>query len=307
MPTLKPINKRDTWALPLERVVALSALGFFAALPLAAPKPQIPQMASPLERALYDGSMTLIGGLFRGRLSAGISRELSAMGGQYIGVSGGWQVPIENIPYRIRRAAEAGREARGAWLTNLQSALKTVVPPATIGIEVLLPIFRDLANKVTVEFKKTTGFIPSVGDIEKRAQEFAERVDSSVVGFTETEKRVLTRLVQTAVDENWSMVKLQKTLEGRRGIGREKAKIVARQGMSETVTSIKSEYYVAAGFPTYIWKTKGDSRVRPDHSILDGKVCEWQNPPVVDLATGYRGHPGQAAHCRCEAIPVKGD
>lgn len=44
----------------------------------------------------------------------------------------------------------------------------------------------------------------------------------------------------------------------------------------------------------YIWRTRGDNKVRSEHAERDGKVFEWNNPPED-------GHPGEAPNCRCRA------
>jgi len=46
----------------------------------------------------------------------------------------------------------------------------------------------------------------------------------------------------------------------------------------------------------YIWRTRGDGRVRSSHAKNDGKVFAWDNPPPT-------GHPGDAPGCRCTAEP----
>lgn len=48
----------------------------------------------------------------------------------------------------------------------------------------------------------------------------------------------------------------------------------------------------------YIWRTRGDSKVRSEHADRDGKVFDWDNPPEG-------GHPGEAPNCRCTAEDVK--
>jgi hypothetical protein len=40
-----------------------------------------------------------------------------------------------------------------------------------------------------------------------------------------------------------------------------------------------------------------DSRVRPDHVHLNGRVFSFDDPPVADTRTGFRGNPGEAANC----------
>lgn len=46
----------------------------------------------------------------------------------------------------------------------------------------------------------------------------------------------------------------------------------------------------------YIWRTRGDGRVRSSHAENDGKVFAWDNSPPT-------GHPGEAPGCRCTAEP----
>ncbi|MDP4796224.1 MAG: phage minor head protein [Rhodospirillales bacterium] len=47
----------------------------------------------------------------------------------------------------------------------------------------------------------------------------------------------------------------------------------------------------------YIWRTRGDGKVRSKHAERDGKVFDWDNPPEG-------GHPGEAPNCRCWAEDV---
>lgn len=46
----------------------------------------------------------------------------------------------------------------------------------------------------------------------------------------------------------------------------------------------------------YIWRTKGDDKVRDRHKERDGKVFNWHIPPEG-------GHPGEDYNCRCWAEP----
>ena len=50
----------------------------------------------------------------------------------------------------------------------------------------------------------------------------------------------------------------------------------------------------------YIWRTRGDSKVRSEHAERDGKVFEWNNPPEG-------GHPGEAPNCRCRAEELESE
>ncbi len=46
----------------------------------------------------------------------------------------------------------------------------------------------------------------------------------------------------------------------------------------------------------YIWRTRGDGKVRPSHAANDGKIFAWDDPPPT-------GHPGEDYNCRCTAEP----
>ncbi|MGM0583820.1 MAG: minor capsid protein [Pseudomonadota bacterium] len=46
----------------------------------------------------------------------------------------------------------------------------------------------------------------------------------------------------------------------------------------------------------YIWRTRGDDKVRPSHAANNGRVFAWNDPPET-------GHPGEDYGCRCTAEP----
>lgn len=51
----------------------------------------------------------------------------------------------------------------------------------------------------------------------------------------------------------------------------------------------------------YIWRTRGDGKVRPEHAANNGKIFAWDSPPST-------GHPGEDYNCRCIAEPyVEGE
>lgn len=52
----------------------------------------------------------------------------------------------------------------------------------------------------------------------------------------------------------------------------------------------------AIGIRKYVWRTRGDAKVRAGHAANDGKIFEWRNPPAT-------GHPGEDFNCRCWAEP----
>ena len=46
----------------------------------------------------------------------------------------------------------------------------------------------------------------------------------------------------------------------------------------------------------YVWRTRGDEKVRTSHRPNDGRIFSWSEPPET-------GHPGEDYNCRCSAEP----
>ena len=79
------------------------------------------------------------------------------------------------------------------------------------------------------------------------------------------------------------------------GIARRRAAFIAQDQaakLSSELTRIRQE---EAGFDKYVWRSTGDSRVRPEHAALNGRVMEWDKPHPTE------GHPGYRPRCRCSA------
>lgn len=83
-----------------------------------------------------------------------------------------------------------------------------------------------------------------------------------------------------------------KAIAERLQIARKRANFIASDQsnkLNALLTEIRQE---EAGITKFKWETAKDSRVRPEHAILQGKVFEWKKPPSVGL-------PGTPPRCRC--------
>ena len=63
-------------------------------------------------------------------------------------------------------------------------------------------------------------------------------------------------------------------------------------------TKLKQTFHRVTGVTHFRWITMRDSKVRPLHRALHGKVFTMQGHPT-------EGYPGQPFNCRCIAKPVK--
>lgn len=84
-------------------------------------------------------------------------------------------------------------------------------------------------------------------------------------------------------------------------ITKARAKMIARTEVGRAATTITQARAEYAGSTGYIWRTAGDSDVRPSHKAMNGKFFSWSDPPVTD---GMRGHAGTLPNCRCFCQPV---
>ncbi|WP_230623739.1 phage minor head protein [Chromobacterium violaceum] len=83
-----------------------------------------------------------------------------------------------------------------------------------------------------------------------------------------------------------------------------RAKLIARTEVSRTASTLTQARAQHIGSTGYIWRTCGDSDVRSDHRVLNGKFIPWDQPPVADSRTGARAHAGCIYGCRCYPEPV---
>lgn len=82
-------------------------------------------------------------------------------------------------------------------------------------------------------------------------------------------------------------------------VSKSRAMLIARTEVSRTATELTRTRAEAIGSTEFIWRTVGDSDVRHDHRVLNGKTFRWDSPPVADQRTGIRALPGAIWNCRC--------
>lgn len=82
-----------------------------------------------------------------------------------------------------------------------------------------------------------------------------------------------------------------------------RATLIARTETARTSSALTMARAQHIGSEGYIWRTAGDSDVRPLHRKLNGKYIAWDNPPVAG-SQGEHAHAGMIYNCRCYPEPV---
>lgn len=111
----------------------------------------------------------------------------------------------------------------------------------------------------------------------------------------------LKTLVMRSVSEGATISTIQDAIEERLGSMATNAERIARDQVGKLNGSLTEYRQTQAGIRKYTWRTVGDQRVRDSHAGMEGEVCSWDDPPIVD---GEAVNPGQPIECRCFAEPV---
>lgn len=80
------------------------------------------------------------------------------------------------------------------------------------------------------------------------------------------------------------------------------ARRLARTEIAKTQSIIVKAQAEEAGIRQYVWHSVMDEDTRDSHRDMDGKICDFDNPPEVEPGQFY--HPGGTYNCRCFAVPI---
>ena len=155
--------------------------------------------------------------------------------------------------------------------------------------------------------------------IPERGQSFAiiKRVDSEVIKQFKDEylkttslpiknmeqraiERLRKKLLPLVMEEGYTQADLSEVIQNEFGMTKRHADFLARQETKLIKSKIIKDRAVNTGHTRYIWQTAGDQRVRDTHRALNGKIFDFNNPPIID-ELGNRGNPGSSYNCRCVA------
>ncbi|MBB3808766.1 phage minor head protein [Pseudochelatococcus contaminans] len=200
---------------------------------------------------------------------AGNPAQIPAIEGaltRYSGTIGGW---AESVARRMVLEVEAHDKRRWMQVSRkMGRALRHEIANAPTG-EVMRARMAEQVRLITS--------LPS---------EAAQRVhDLTIEGITQgTRASEIAKKIMEAGDVTAS-----------------RANMIARTEVSRTATLLTQARAEYVGSDGYIWRTSGDSDVRPSHKAMNGKFVRWSELPELD---GMVGHAGALPNCRCYPEPV---
>lgn len=263
-----------------------------------------------LLRALEDSVVTYQDGFFVGQFNAEISKDCRSLGAEWNKTKKAFKIALVLLPQDIHNAIRSGEEKLRKLSEEIKAKLKeidTVQLKAKLNfVDYAQGIVQDLqkqlrktlASAITVPME----FTP---EIEKRlAEGYSAELNSYTDDFSKETIDRLHEVVRENVSEGFRADKLAKVLRSDFDVkSKQKAKFLAKQETSILVSNYREARYTELGLDKYMWSTSKDSAVRPDHKDLDGRVFEWDKPPITDKATGSRNNPGKDWGCRMRIHP----
>jgi len=81
-----------------------------------------------------------------------------------------------------------------------------------------------------------------------------------------------------------------------------RANTIARTEIAKANATFTRARATYVGANKYIWHTMKDENTRDSHLEMDGKICDYDNPPT--LSDGNSVNAGEFVNCRCYSEPV---
>lgn len=143
--------------------------------------------------------------------------------------------------------------------------------------------------------------------VAEHLEAFVSANVQSVLGLTDSAQRRLHGIVLQGARQGQRYDTVAKQIRAELQVSERRAANLARDQLGSLNAELTQLRQVGLGIKRYKWVTSRDERVRKSHRLLDGTTQEWGKPPIVNPATGERGHPGQPRRCRCTPTAVVED
>ena len=313
MKTLKPIYDFDSYSIPIAKLIYFKLVEeIFAPLQSIVSSQELYNAkASALVEALRKGKLQYVDGFFYGPLSAVVSKELRGIGATFNHLKKAYKLERSRLPQDILLAASQADQIAKAKLRKVEDFL-SAMEGRKIQVPTIDKAFGEVLTGLSRQFQSTTKSVsgrdiaieldPKLADQLKEA--YTTNLEMYINDWYDTEILRLRQKVHKNVSQGFRAEKLIETIQDEKGISYNKAKFLAKQETSLMVSKYRQIRYEEVGVRKYMWSTSRDSRVRHDHRELQGKIFDFNQPPVTDRHTMARNNPGEDYGCRCVAIPV---
>ena len=257
-----------------------------------------------IKTALLQGKVQYTDGKFYGEWNAKLSKAFRDLGGRYDSKDNTWTLDI--IPYDLQIA-----------IGDADTMFRNIVSSIG-GIDFQLePVPITAYDKTAITMRKEF-WLTLLGAIliiprDIATTPYIDELNDAIARYTEDEiNKLLTFItvgeetLQGVKKSNKNLTEIYNYISDRVEAAKRKADFLAKNETNRMVNKYKMEEYKTYGITQYIWQTKEDDKVRPYHAALNGKVIDYDDPPVQDRY-GNKAHAGMYYGCRCKQRPLYKD
>lgn len=121
---------------------------------------------------------------------------------------------------------------------------------------------------------------------------FRQRVANLITDVSDQARKEVSEVVWRNLINRTHPRVVAKEVAERLGVVRSRALFIASDQANKVHAKLTQIRQQEGGIDKFMWETAKDSRVRPEHVALQGRVFSWSKPPAVGL-------PGTPIRCRC--------
>jgi SPP1 gp7 family putative phage head morphogenesis protein len=315
---LRPVGRpTDAYGAMEGEIVSLLKKELYLPLLEAVASKKILNAREGLIDAIVSGRVMFERGAFKGKFSAVVSKELKSLGAKWTGSD--WKIHLSSVPPEIDSAIRTSKVRMEQAFKKVDEKLSEFLPEKLSAKLRFKDLFDKTMWSTNKKLEKSLDKISIIPKISKEtygklSDEWANNMDLYIQGWAAQEIKELRQKIQKAYLSGKRYDDLIQEIKNSYGVGRNKARFLARQETNLIASKFKEARYKEAGVHEYKWRCVVGTTAhptRPRHKALNdasekGTLFRFDNPPVTTEPgePERRNNPGEDFNCRCNAIPV---
>jgi SPP1 gp7 family putative phage head morphogenesis protein len=245
-------------------------------------------------------------------IGAVVGKELRDMGATFDSRSGVYHIDQTRVPAEIKSLSSLAQQKAKDMNENLARLIDTMSESMDDVLEKAKIDTNSMMFNVTSDFNigvRDVGVLPPelTEDAKIRlADDYTRNMKLYIRKWSDEHIESLREVVEKNAMHGYRFDHLIGLIRDAHNVSQNKAEFLARQETGLFTAKFRKERLGDIGVHYYKWSGRSAKLTRPDHWRHNGKIFSYDQPPVVDDASGRRGNPGEDFNCLCSDIPVLG-
>ena len=307
MKLAKPLVFKQSFYEPIEKEInAIFYNKIYLPIIEVLKKSEINNSSNEVAEALRKGKIFYSQGYFFGKFTSKLSKQIREYGAIFDARKKAYKLPIGMLPPEISSAIALSDLKFKAAQHEIIRQLE-LFNPDEIVTPAITETYTKVIDKMEDEFQSAVKQISVAPDFSPYvrkdiAKQYSQNLDLYIKRFSQENILKLREDIETNAYSGGRAENMVKSIQANYGVSKRKAKFLAKQETKLLMTQIHLSKAEEIGLTKYKWSTSNDERVRHSHKVLQGKIIDLANPPIVDPETGRRAHAGCDFGCRCVKI-----